>query len=98
MVGSVGAVSTGTPGGVDCGESVAGVVVLTMCPDCNGTGWIKIQIPVFADGNWSDVEIGDERCNCNPDPIEPEIVDGVIPDWHDAMDASHYHYANHWRY
>lgn len=57
------------------------------CPVCGNTGYITVEYPVFTNGSWSDVEQMRERCNCNPEPPDPdEPVDDGSPyfsDWED---------------
>ena len=64
-----------------------------MCDICNNTGHIVVEVPVFADGGYSDVDQVTAPCRCNPDPTDfdyPEfdvvevdfdrrIPDGTLP-------------------
>ncbi len=46
------------------------------CNLCNHTGYLVIEIPVFADGGYSDVQQVEGRCRCNPEPTDedaPEV-------------------------
>jgi hypothetical protein len=51
------------------------------CPDCNHTGHIAVEVPVFADGNYSDVRHLTAPCRCNPDPTDEDApdFDGTLP-------------------
>lgn len=47
-----------------------------MCELCAGTGVIVVEVPVFADGGYSDVDQIESACRCNPDPTDEDA-----PDW-----------------
>lgn len=46
-----------------------------MCPSCNGTGYRTIEVPVFRDGGYSDVDQIERPCACNPDPSDDDAPD-----------------------
>ena len=45
-----------------------------MCNTCRGTGYIVVEVPVFADGGYSDVDQVTAPCKCNPDPTEDDFI------------------------
>lgn len=49
-----------------------------MCSCCQGTGYIVVEVPVFADGGYSDVDQIEAPCHCNPDPTDQDR-----PSWFD---------------
>lgn len=46
------------------------------CPDCGNTGYRTVEVPVFMDGGYSDVDQITERCACNPEPDDEDV-----PEW-----------------
>ena len=48
------------------------------CPVCGGSGSIVVEVPVFADGGYSDADQVTGPCNCNPDPTDDDL-----PEWWD---------------
>lgn len=52
------------------------------CNLCNHTGYLVVEVPVFADGGYSDVDQIEGRCRCNPEPTDedaPEYDDNWVP-------------------
>jgi hypothetical protein len=49
------------------------------CPECRNSGRIVLELPVFADGGYRDVEQIDAPCACNPDPSDDDL-----PEWWDC--------------
>ena len=52
-----------------------------MCDLCQGTGYITVEVPVFADGGYSDVDQFETNCRCNPAPTDEEAAA-----WEDVHD------------
>lgn len=51
------------------------------CTSCNGTGRIVVEIPVFADGGYSDVDQIEADCRCNPPATDDDYLRSHP--WHD---------------
>lgn len=49
------------------------------CAACHGTGYVAVDVPVFAGGNYSDVEQVAVECACNQPPSDADA-----PDWGDV--------------
>lgn len=64
------------------GRWVVDVPGSNACPVCSGSGYRSVELPIFADGNYSDAERLEERCRCNPAP-----TDADAPDWRDDRPA-----------
>lgn len=52
-----------------------------MCDLCNHTGYRTVEVPVFCDGGWSDVEQATDRCCCNAAPTDEDYL--AAHPWHD---------------
>lgn len=55
------------------------------CPVCEESGYREVELPIFADGNYSDTERKVERCNCNPEPTDADFLRDHP--WHDDRPA-----------
>lgn len=49
------------------------------CPCCNDTGYIVVEVPVFADGGYCDVERIERPCACSPEPTDADYDDSHVP-------------------
>lgn len=65
------------------------------CPVCGDSGYRRVEVPVFADGGYSDVEQIEERCACNPEPTDEDA-----PDWDDVPGTAYddFHHFNDHKY
>lgn len=52
-----------------------------MCSLCHHSGYLTSELPVFAGGNYADVEQIEVRCNCNPEPTDTDYL--AAHPWHD---------------
>lgn len=49
------------------------------CDLCANTGYIVVEVPVFADGGYSDVDRIERPCRCNPAPTDADYDDSHVP-------------------
>lgn len=52
------------------------------CDICGNTGYRRVEVPVFADGGYGDVEQIEARCACNPEPTDEDYLS--LHPWHDT--------------
>jgi hypothetical protein len=65
---------------------------MTPCEICKGTGYIVVEVPVFADGGYSDVDQLIVNCHCNPAPTDDDYeracgFDPSFAQWRRDIDA-----------
>lgn len=50
------------------------------CPCCANTGYRTVEVPIFVDGGYSDVDQITDRCRCNPEATDADAPDYDVCD------------------